>query len=190
LAKEAVVGSLDALYTRMAQEQAGADTAASEFDLGEALAQAAASVPRNLAGVGALLLDPLGVGAAGIESSEAVVAAQAVNPGVFGTMAARFDGAVGAFAYLLFILLYFPCVATIGAIVRETSLAWAGFVAAWTTGVAFAASTGFYQAATFARHPLSSGAWLLGLALALGVVIAGLRYWGRREASAVAEARA
>ncbi len=93
-------------------------------------------------------------------------------------MAARFDGAVGAFAYLLFILLYFPCVATIGAIVRETSLAWAAFVAAWTTGVAFAASTGFYQAATFARHPLSSGAWLLGLALALGLVIAGLRYLG------------
>ncbi len=190
LAKEAVVGSLDALYTRMAQEQAGAEAAASEFDLGEALAEAAASVPRNLAEVGALLLDPLGVGAAGIESSEAVVAAQAVNPGVFGTMAARFDGAVGAFAYLLFILLYFPCVATIGAIVRETSLAWAGFVAAWTTGVAFAASTGFYQAATFARHPLSSGAWLLGLALVLGLVIGGLRYWGRREAPAVAEARA
>ena len=47
LAKEAVVGSLDALYTRMAQEQAGSDAASSAFDLSEALAEAAASVPRK-----------------------------------------------------------------------------------------------------------------------------------------------
>jgi Fe2+ transport system protein B len=39
--------------------------------------------------------------------------------GTFGAMAERFDGQAGAFAYLLFVLLYFPCVATIGAIVRE-----------------------------------------------------------------------
>jgi ferrous iron transport protein B len=183
LAKEAVVGSLDALYSRMAQEQATTTGAEPEkFDLAAALVEAVATVPNNLAGVADLLLDPLGLGSAGIESGVAVASAQGVDPGVFGAMAARFDGAVGAFAYLLFILLYFPCVATIGAIVRETSLAWAGFVACWTTGVAFAASTGFYQAVTFDRHPVSSSIWLAGMLLALGAVLVGLRYWGRRGA--------
>jgi ferrous iron transport protein B len=94
-------------------------------------------------------------------------------------MEARFDGRIGAFAYLLFVLLYFPCVATIGVIVRETGAAWAGFVAAWTTGIAFITATLFYQAATFERHPVSSGAWIAGLSLLLVVVAVGLRAWAR-----------
>jgi hypothetical protein len=70
-------------------------------------------------------------------------------------MEERFDGRAGAFAYLLFVLLYFPCVATIAAIVRETGAAWATFVAAWTTGIAYIVATFFYQAATFERDPVS-----------------------------------
>ena len=112
--------------------------------------------------------------------SAAASAKQEVNAGVFGTMATKFDGAVGAFAYLLFILLYFPCVATMGAIVRETGAAWAAFVGAWTTGVAYTISSLFYQASTFHRHPETSLAWLGGLGLFLILVVVGLRIWGRR----------
>jgi ferrous iron transport protein B len=92
-------------------------------------------------------------------------------------MEARFDGRAGAFAYLLFVLLYFPCVATIGVIVREAGAPWAAFVAGWTTSVAFATATLFYQVATFERHPIASGAWVVGLLVALGVVLLGLRAW-------------
>ena len=104
-----------------------------------------------------------------------------------------FDGRVGAFAYLLFILLYFPCVATIGVIVRETGGAWATFVAAWTTGVAYTSATLFYQIATFERHPTSSLAWVIALGLILVAAIAGLRIWagrGRTQRLAPAEAEA
>jgi ferrous iron transport protein B len=94
-------------------------------------------------------------------------------------MEARFDGRVGAFAYLLFVLLYFPCAATIGAIVRETGPAWAGFVAAWSTGIAYVAASAFYQAATFERHPGSSAAWIIGLTFLLIAVVTGLRTWAR-----------
>jgi len=34
-------------------------------------------------------------------------------------MVSRFNGKIGAFAYLLFILLYFPCVAAFGAMIRK-----------------------------------------------------------------------
>jgi ferrous iron transport protein B len=95
-------------------------------------------------------------------------------------MEARFDGRAGAFAYLLFVLLYFPCVATIAAIVRETGTAWASFVAAWTTGIAYITATFFYQAATFERHPWASSAWILALLMVLIAVFAGLRIWARR----------
>ena len=96
-------------------------------------------------------------------------------------MASRFDGQAGAFAYLLFILLYFPCVATMGAITRETGGTWAMFVAAWTTGVAFTTSTIFYQAARFSEHPASSATWIGGLLLVTALVVTGLKRWGQKE---------
>jgi Fe2+ transport system protein B len=43
---------------------------------------------------------------------------QEVSTETFGAMVSRFDGKIGAFAYLLFILLYFPCVAAFGAMMR------------------------------------------------------------------------
>ena len=51
-----------------------------------------------------------------------------------------------AYAYLLFILLYFPCIATIAAIKNETgSWRWALFAAGYTTAVAWIISALVYQ---------------------------------------------
>jgi ferrous iron transport protein B len=180
MAKEAVVGTLDALYTSLAEAEADSDAAAGAWSLWGALREAAATVPENLAGVGDLLLDPLGLDVGDLDDIEAAAAQQEVNSGIFGAMASRFDGQVGAFAYLLFILLYFPCVATIGAIVREAGGAWAAFVAAWTTGVAYGTATLFYQVATFDGHPVSSGTWIAAIALLLVGAIVGLRIWAGR----------
>ena len=53
---------------------------------------------------------------------------------------------ISAYAYLLFILLYFPCIATIVAIKNETgSWRWALFAAIYTTIVAWVVSAAFYQ---------------------------------------------
>jgi ferrous iron transport protein B len=104
-----------------------------------------------------------------------------VNQGVFGAMHSRFDGRAGAFAYLLFVLLYFPCVATIGAIKREAGRPWAIFVATWTTTVAYITAVSFYQIATYAEHPTESVAWLLGLWGSFVLLIFLLRRWGQRE---------
>ncbi|MCD8296972.1 MAG: ferrous iron transport protein B, partial [Prevotella sp.] len=51
-----------------------------------------------------------------------------------------------AFAYLLFTLIYFPCIATIAAIKGETgSWKWTIFAAGYTTVLAWIVSAGFYQ---------------------------------------------
>ncbi len=53
---------------------------------------------------------------------------------------------LNAYAYLLFILLYFPCLATVAAIKGETgSWRWALFLAGYTTGVAWVISALFYR---------------------------------------------
>jgi len=178
LAKEVIVGTLDSLYTRLAAEEAPA-TNAKAFSLPDALLAAAATVPANLAAAVGSLGDPLKLDVGDLSDLEAAAAAQQVHTGTFGAMEARFDGRAGAFAYLLFVLLYFPCVATIGAIVREAGAPWAAFVAAWTTGIAFTTATLFYQVATFERHPLASGAWVLSLGVILALVVVGLRAWAR-----------
>lgn len=53
-----------------------------------------------------------------------------------------------AFALMLFILIYFPCVAVIAAIKRELGWGWASFVMIYTTGLAWLISFGFYQIAS------------------------------------------
>ena len=53
---------------------------------------------------------------------------------------------LAAYAYLIFILLYFPCIATIAAIKNETgSWRWALFAAAYTTIVAWIVSAAVFQ---------------------------------------------
>jgi len=51
-----------------------------------------------------------------------------------------------AYCFLLFVLLYFPCIATIAAIKGETgSWKWAGFAAGYTTLLAWVVSALVFQ---------------------------------------------
>ena len=72
-----------------------------------------------------------------------------------------FGSRINVYAYLLFILLYFPCVATLGAIYNEIGFRWALFSGFYTTFIAWIISTIFYQSATFFEHIGSSVFWIL-----------------------------
>jgi len=184
LAKEVVVGTLDTLYSRLASEDAGVAHEEQAFDFWAAIRAAAATVPENLAELRDAFTDPIGLDVGDISDTESAAASQEVDASTFGAMARRFDGQAGAFAYMLFILLYSPCVATMGAIAREAGKAWAGFVVFWTTTLAYVVASVFYQLATFLQHPASS---VLLIGLMTGVVVAvfvALFRWsraGRRE---------
>jgi ferrous iron transport protein B len=183
LAKETVVGTLDALYTNLANDEAGIEPQHVEFDFWHAIIEAVATVPENLLGVKDLVTDPLALDVGDISNLEAAAEEQEINVGVFGAMAARFDGQAGAFAYLLFILLYSPCVATIGAIRREAGPRWAAFVVTWSTGVAYISASLFYQLSTYDSHPDSGLFWVIVLVSILVATIAGLRFWSLRGQS-------
>lgn len=184
-AKEAVVGTLDAIYLQNeAQEELAADGGEEVFSLSAALREAAQTVPDNLAGVADTLTDPLGLSIGDTSSVDAAAEGLAVSAGTFGAMGKLFDGKVGAIAYMLFILMYFPCVAAMAAVYRETNLRWTLFIAAWTTGLAYVSATGFYQIATFARHPEFSAAWLSGCSLIFVAVILVMRFLGKESQGA------
>lgn len=181
LAKEVVVGTLDTLYTQLARQDAGNPVVDESFDFWQAIDDAISTVPENLSALSDSFTDPLQMNVGDIESLEAAAAAQHVNNATFGAMTKRFDGQVGAFAYLLFVLLYFPCVATIGAIKREAGTSWAVFVAAWTTTIAYITASSFYQIGTFSQHPLFSGSWLGGIFILLAGLLFGLRQWANKS---------
>ena len=183
LAKEAVVGTLDALYSQMAADAEQADEQA--FDLQLALLAACRTVPDNLAEIADRLLDPLGLGIANVNDVSAAAEQQEVKLATFGVMQNQFDGQVGAFAYLLFILLYAPCVAATAAIYRETSTGWTLFVVSWTTFLAYLTATLFYQGMTFAEHPGTAGFWFALLTLMFVAIISLLRFYGVRHNTGV-----
>jgi ferrous iron transport protein B len=180
LAKEAVVGTLNAAYTSLGGADAGLTGEEDEaFDLLGGLAGAFATIPANLADALGSWADPLGLGVGDLSDLESVAEEQDVASATFGAMALRFDGTAGAFAYLLFILLYFPCTAAIAAVYQESGARWAGFVAFWTTGMAYGLATIYYQAAIFARDPAQSAAWIAAVVAAIAATVLLLRRMGR-----------
>jgi len=184
LAKEAVVGTLDATYSALAAQDAGETEEEEPFDLGAAVAGAFATIPTNLVDAFASWADPLHIAAVDVSDQDAVAEDQEVSAGTFGAMAARFDGAAGAFAYLLFILLYMPCAAAIAAVYQESGPRWTAFVALWTTGLGYGMATLFYQAARWDAHPGTSVAWIAAVLVGFAAVFLTMRWMGRHADSA------
>jgi len=174
-----VVGTLDSLYTQLGQDEAaaaGVELEEAGFDFFGSIGEAFATIPANLADLGGTLLDPLGLSVGDVSDLDTAAEEQAVAFTTFGQMAQRFDGRVGAFAYLLFVLMYFPCVAAMGAVYRETNAGWTAFVGLWTTALAYWSAVMFYQIGTFSRNPASSTAWIVGLIIVAIGTIAAMRF--------------
>jgi len=182
-AKEVMVGTMDSLYTQLAQQEAGAtDEPAEEFSFWGGIGEAFASIPANLADLTNQFLDPIGLGILSSTSDQQAAAeAQDVHYTTFGQMALRFGSTTAAIAFLLFVLLYFPCVSATAAVYRETNLGWTAFVGAWTTGLAYWVATFYYQFMTFNQHPVSTIAWLVGLALFMVTIVVGLKWFSDRR---------
>ncbi len=185
-AKEAVVGTLDTLYAQMATSERTTATDVGEdeeaFDFWRGIIDAFAAIPAGFEGFSKTLYDPLGVaGSGGKEESDAasVAVGGQVEKTTVTAMSRFFDGKAGAIAYLLFVLIYAPCVAAIGAIYRETNLKWTLFTVSYLTLLAWIVATLFYQFATFTQDPGNSAKWIAVAAGFLAAVIVGLKIRSR-----------
>ena len=180
-AKEAVVGTLDSMYSQMTDdhEEDG------EFSLMDGLAEALATIPENLADLVGAFGDPLGLDVGTIDDAGEAAEEQGVHLSTYDVMRAQFGSQAAAFAYLLFILLYIPCVAAMGAVRREAGRSWMWLVAGWSTYMAYLVATGYYQLATFSANPAGATGWLVMLALSFAGVVFVLRKAGQKNAEGV-----
>ena len=180
-AKEVVVGTLDALYSQMGAEADGAPAKEEAFDLVAGVSEAFATIPANLATLTDRLLDPLGFDVTIAENLDQAAEKQDVKRGTFDVIASKFDGGIGAFAYLIAILLYSPCMSALSAYYRELSAGWTAFVALYSTALGYGFAVLTYQIGTFERDPKTATMWIsiiLGL-IAVGVIA--LVVTGRRD---------
>lgn len=173
-AKEAVVGTLDALYSVPADS--GAERS---WTPGSALTEALGSIAEELAGLSGALTDPLGLDIGDTSDPLAAAEAQGVADATLTRMASLFGTQLAAFSYLVFVLIYAPCVAVLGAAAKESGWRWTALIFAWTTGLAYVTASVIYQLGTFGEHPLFSAGWIVGCVLVMIFAIRGLRRVGR-----------
>ena len=195
LAKEAVVGTLDSLYSGMGTRSARGDDSEvntvkepspaveeeeKEFSIWESTKEAFATIPENLSKLGDFLVDPLGVNVEkDLTDVDEQAAEQEVGVGTIHNMKKLFDGDLGAFAYLVMVLLYIPCCASIGAMYREIGAKWTIFAAFWTSALGYGSATLIYQIGRFGNHPVYSSVCIAAVCLVFIFTFAYLRKEGK-----------
>ncbi len=174
-AKEAIVGTLDALYSGDTPGPGG------DPDITGAIGDALVSIRDNATELASGLTDPLGISIGDLSDREMAAASQGVTTGTLTNMASLFGSQFAALCYLVFVLLYAPCVAVMGAIAKEAGARWMLLVFCWATGLAYVTASVLYQVGTFLEHPGFSTLWIIGSLAAFAVFVVGLKSFGRRS---------
>ena len=120
-AKESVIGTMKGLYGQIdatAKPADGTDPKEDAYSLVGGLKKAFASIPENLSGVLGGLVDPLGFSDAKDELTDE--ASRRENETAVDALRRHFPkGVHQMFSFLLFVLLYVPCLAATGVVFRE-----------------------------------------------------------------------
>jgi len=142
-AKESIVGVMSTLYS----QNAGAEPKEEddkEFSLIEQFGEAFASIPENAKKLGQKITDPLGLDDSDIINKSA---------SMFEQMQKAFNNSsAAAFAFLMFVLLYVPCVSAVAVAVREVGFALVILQSIYSTVLGWCLAVLFYQ--TTAGHSL------------------------------------
>ncbi len=168
-AKEAVVGTLDTLYSGMNMRESNSEVEEEPFNFWAGIAESFAAIPNGFRNFGGALSDPMGVEISDdLSNAEEASEEIKIEISTLTAIQEHFNGKVGAYAYLLFILIYAPCIAAIAAIYRETNIRWAMFSTIYLSVLAWVVSTLFYQIGTFSDNPTSSAMWI---SISIGILV-------------------
>ncbi|OCG65220.1 ferrous iron transport protein B [Gilliamella sp. Imp1-6] len=172
-AKESVIATLNSLYS-MGDDN---EQATKSFDLSQGIVDALATIPKNLADLSDALLDPLGLSSVN-DDIDALQSDLEVGSTAVSKIKTSFGTSAAAMAYLIFILLYTPCAAALGAVYREAGFKWTLFVAIWTFSIAWLTATIYYQFTLLGHSPVAVW-WLLGCGTFIVVALLSMRVFGR-----------
>lgn len=155
-AKEVMVGTIQTLYT----DEGGAEDnyADTPPDFMGDLGAAFTSIKDNTQAMFGLQSD----------AEEGVDVALIAN----SPIANLFPSAWAAFCFLAFVLLYAPCVATLGAMQREAGSGWLRFSLIWSLMLSYWIASNLWQLSQLFEQPLFASVWFLASTTILALV-----YW-------------
>lgn len=171
-AKEVLVATFNSLYSPSNTADKEAPSLTTSWH------DAITSIKENLLGIAPD--DPLGVDVGDLSDLAQVAKDQDVELSTYQVMQAAFAGQLGAFSYLLFILLYTPCVAAMGAIKSEVGTRWAGFAAIWSFSLAYLMATLCFQVGNFSAAPLMASIYIAAVFLSFAGIYFWLKHQGRK----------
>ena len=170
IAKEVVIGTLNSLYhQQQISENIDQTKEIEQFSLLGELQNAANVTWYNILAIPNNLFNP-------ITSYAQVTDVGKDNRGI----SSYFSQPAAVFAYLLFVLLYVPCVSTMGAISQELSGRWALFSMVWSTSLAYFLAVLCYQFGTFSVAPMQHFKTISISLLVWAIFLAVMFYSARR----------
>jgi ferrous iron transport protein B len=175
LAKETVIGTLNTLYSQQNNDEID-NQAWKNFDLLDSLKENLAQVQ---AGFQSMNLDMF------FHPIAASTAESAMDKGSMGKMAVFFGSTSAAFAYMLFSLLYIPCISTIGALSREIGATWAFISTYWSISIAYSLAVLVYQTINYSTDPHTALFWISSILIYNGLLFILLRQWSKKPPAAL-----
>jgi ferrous iron transport protein B len=144
-AKESVIGTMNGLYGQgesKGMPAQGDDAAQGVYSLVGGLKEAFASIPENLPGVIGGLFDPLGIDSAdGEEDGETAAGKDAT----VDALRKHFPkGVHQMYSFLLFVLLYVPCLAATGVVFREIGKLYGAIFVAYLSLLGWSVATVYH----------------------------------------------
>jgi len=171
-AKEVLVATFNNLYSPTENKESVV------LSLSDRWSDAVDSIKENLLGIAAE--DPLGIDVGDLSDLTVAAEEQEVALSTYQVMQASFAGQLGAFSYLLFILLYTPCIAAMGAIKNEVGTRWASFAAIWSFTLAYLMAILCFQIGNFFVDPLMASISILCVLLTFGAIYYWLKHQGKK----------
>ncbi|WP_114327514.1 ferrous iron transport protein B [Candidatus Colwellia aromaticivorans] len=171
-AKEVLVATFNSLYSPSNSVDGEAPSLTASWH------DAISSIKENLLGIAPD--DPLGIDVGDLSDLAQVAKDQDVELSTYQVMQAAFAGQLGAFSYLLFILLYTPCIAAMGAIKNEVGTRWAGFAAIWSFLLAYLMATLCFQVGNFFAAPFMASIYIAAVFLCFAGIYFWLKHQGRK----------
>ena len=171
-AKEVVVGTLISLYA----DKSNDSDSVTNLSILSKYKKAFLSIPEKIAGIFTDNFDKLYY-LGNEDTKKGYFEDNEVSNKIIKNILNNFDDKLAVLSYLIFILIYFPCVSVFGVISNEIGKRWAITSALWSTLSAYAVSVIFYQTSQFIVGGEASYYYFsLGISIFL-ISAASLRYF-------------